>query len=170
VSLSGPRFRAKDATTATVQRGNPRITVPGWAGLLWGLALLGLLLLPSDYRAGAETPHAHALLQLWLDAGDGSVHHHHGTGVHAGAWDWLELPALDVEAAGSDHTSPSGPDVGEHQDSVPAGGGAHLLLQTVPILFLAAPRIVPQTGPGRPLRGRAVAVLLPPPRWTSLTG
>ena len=42
-----------------------------WFCLLWGMALLGLLLLPSDYRAGAESAHAHSLIQLWADASQG---------------------------------------------------------------------------------------------------
>jgi hypothetical protein len=32
------------------------------------MALFSLCLLPTDYRAGAGTSHAHSLFQLWLDA------------------------------------------------------------------------------------------------------
>ena len=40
------------------------------------MALLGLLLLPANYRAGAESAHAHSLIQLWTDVSNGTVRHH----------------------------------------------------------------------------------------------
>src|SRR5215213_11934086 len=89
--------------------------------LLWGLALLGVILLPSDYRAGAEFPHAHSLVQLWVDAEDGMVHHH-----DAGSTAWDE--------AGS---SKERPDIGEHDDSMPTTSGMHLLLNAITILTVA---------------------------------
>ena len=66
------------AVTFTVRRGFclPTFTdgAPGSSGA-W--RMLGLCLLPTDYRAGAETAHAHSLFQLWLDAADGGVFHEH---------------------------------------------------------------------------------------------
>jgi hypothetical protein len=149
---------------------------PAWSGLLWGLALLGLLLLPTDYRAGAETAHGHALIQLWFDAADGAIHHHHAP-VAAGnsaprdvVQDWLE-PAVvdpaerDVRAAGDDR-----PDVGSQQDSAPVGGSVHLLVKIVVFLVLAVARPAPTVKSRRAPQGRVTRVLLPPPRWAPLAG
>ena len=51
-------------------------TGTGMIPLLRALALLGLLLLPIQMRAGAASPHPHALLHLLLDARDGAFDHH----------------------------------------------------------------------------------------------
>lgn len=42
------------------------------------VAVLVLLLMPVSYRAGAATPHVHALIQLVSEASTGSPAHHHG--------------------------------------------------------------------------------------------
>jgi hypothetical protein len=53
----------------------PRET--GWcARFVRALALIGLLLLPIEIRAGTERPHPHALFQVLLDASDGKIDHH----------------------------------------------------------------------------------------------
>jgi len=39
-----------------------------------------MLLPPVEYRAGADLAHAHAGVQLWLDAAHGSVAHHRSDG------------------------------------------------------------------------------------------
>ena len=134
--------------------------------------MLGLLLLPSDYRAGAQTAHAHALVHLWIDASDGAVLHHHvpaPVAPQGAAWDWLE-PMVEVAESESVQTGDARPDIGGHHDSNPAGGSVHLLIKTVAILVLALARHVPAATPSRSPKGRAVRVLLPPPRWTSLAG
>jgi hypothetical protein len=55
----------------------PRIANPRHVGrLVCAVTALGLLTLPIQYRGGAEQPHAHAFVQIWLDAADGSFDHH----------------------------------------------------------------------------------------------
>ena len=173
---SGRTARAKDATTAIVQHVSSGSHTPAWSGLLWGLALLGLLLLPTDYRAGAETAHGHALIQLWFDAADGAIHHHHAPIAGANSaprdvvQDWLEPVVIDPAERDVSATGDARPDVGSHQDTAPVGGSVHLLVKTVVFLVLAAARSAP-TVESRPApRGRVTRVLLPPPRWTPLAG
>jgi hypothetical protein len=171
---SGRTARAKDATTAITHRVNPRFKVPAWTGLLWGLALLGLLLLPSDYRAGAETAHGHALMHLWIDAADGAVHHHHRSAAHVSsqgaAWDWLDPSVAGAAETEHPQTGEARPDVAGHQDSAPVAGGVHLLLAAVAFIVLGAAHPFPPSAPYRAPASRAVQVLLPPPRWTPLAG
>ena len=164
-SRSGRRPRAKDATTAITRRRNSTPIAPVRVGLLWGLALLGLLLLPSDYQAGAETAHGHALMHLWLDAADG-VMHHHDPGANGAAWDWLDPALAGAHETGPTDAGASHPDVGEHQDSAPAGGGVHMLVGAVAFFVLGAARAAPSGGVRRALVGQGVPVLLPPPRWS----
>src|SRR5688572_27726859 len=66
----------QEAATRAVQRRSSQSRVSTWFYLLWSMALLGLLLLPSDYRAGANSAHAHSFIQLWADANTGTVRHH----------------------------------------------------------------------------------------------
>src|SRR5215213_8827183 len=112
------------------------------SGLLWGLALLGVILLPSDYRAGAEFPHAHSLVQLWVDAADGIVHHH-----DAGATAWDEVASSSHERGSSLGASEERPDIGEHEDSMPTTSGIHLLLSAITMLIAAPARQIPAFGP-----------------------
>ena len=50
------------------------------------VAVLGVLALPVGFRGGAQTPHPHALFQLWHDAADGAAdHHRRGDGHDAAA-------------------------------------------------------------------------------------
>jgi hypothetical protein len=132
------------------------------------MALLGLLLLPSDYRAGAESAHAHSLVQLWADATDGAIYHQHH--VHlAGDIEigpnsmasWFD-PAVG-EPSSAVQTNP---DVGEHQETAPVTSGVHLLLVAVAAPIVVAVRTAPTFGPVRRLAGRFPRILLPPPRWT----
>ena len=171
---SGRTARAKDATTVIVQHVSSGSRTPAWSGLLWGLALLGLLLLPTNYRAGAEIAHGHALIQVWFDAAHGAIHHHHVPGVDAApravVQDWLEPAVVDSTERDVRATGDARPDVGSHQDSAPVGGSVHLLVMTVVFLVLAVARSAPSVEPGRAPQGRVTRILLPPPRWTPLAG
>ena len=55
----------------------PRIANSWTIGrLVCTVAALSLLTLPVQYRGGAELPHGHAFVQVWLDAAHGSTFHH----------------------------------------------------------------------------------------------
>jgi hypothetical protein len=130
------------------------------------MALLGLLLLPLNFRGGDDASHGHSLLHLWADAADGMIdHHHHATHVSQGeSLDWLN-PEASVEALGAtDGQQNQVPDVGEHDDSMPNPGTIHLLAAALPAL------IAPRASHESPIQrdalptGRNPEVLIPPPR------
>jgi hypothetical protein len=142
-----------------VIRRRVRSRAASWSCAVHALALLGLLLLPIDYRAGAEQPHAHSLPQLWADAADGVVHHHGPSAI-----DWLD-PAVDAgEAARSSIVGSAAADVGEQQDSAPAAGGLHMLLVALVVLRAVSAVRRPVSNPARPLAGLAPRIPSPPPR------
>lgn len=164
-----PSRFARDGTVQDVQRRHRHSHLPSWLGILWALALVGLFLLPSDFRAGSESIHGHSLVHLLIDAADGRIDHRHADndGLRPVAvLDWLD-PSVQDPAA-SDVRSAGSIDVGEHQESTSVSSGVHLLL--VPLMLVPAlvgPRqraIVP----GVRLTGRSPLVLLPPPRWTRI--
>ena len=137
---------------------------PPWQGLILSLALLGLFLLPCDYRAGASSSHAHSIIQLWLDAADGSVQHPHHPATDllsaSGSWFDPKFGEMDKGHAGIAQ------DVGDQEKSAPASVGFDLLLFAFAAVFIAPSRQSPTPVPTRPLAGRTPGVLSPPPRWT----
>src|SRR5262245_7662318 len=101
------------------------------------MAIIGVLLLPCDYRAGAAFSHPHSLLQLWIDAADGSIAHHHADEREAAPE--MSLQGVDLapdstpslpHRVGDPH-----PDVGEQQQSAPAVSGLHLLNAAIALLL-----------------------------------
>lgn len=139
--------------------------------LIWGMALLGLLLLPSDYRAGAETAHGHSLIQLWIDAANESVHHHHlGDGGFYldpdRSTSWFDPSIEDTGSAPSFDLADERPDVAEQHDSAPATSGVHLLLTAMTATLAVGARQAPAAGSDLPIAGLSPRILLPPPRWT----
>ena len=138
-------------------------------GLLWAMALLGLVLLPTDYRAGGEFAHAHSLLQLWIDAGDGTIQHHVSglLAAHPGNHDWFD-PTVDEAGEMQDHADcrscHSEPDVGDQQDSAPTSSGVELMLAASMLLPFVAKPPVAGAGSDHRLSGQTPGVLLPPPR------
>jgi hypothetical protein len=134
------------------------------------MALLGMLLLPSDYRGGTTFPHAHALAQLWLDARDGTIHHHGAepAAVRASVEDWFD-PASGLAdqpdpSAVTDHEI----DIGEHHDSAPVSSDVHLLIMMAVLPVIEAARS-PLPRSQRALQGRSPRIPCPPPRFTSAT-
>jgi hypothetical protein len=133
------------------------------------MALLSLCLLPTDYRAGAASAHAHSLLQLWLDAADGGVFHEHaGRSVASVTLEstvsWFD-PTFDLEASDQHLASAHSPDLAHQHDSAPAVNGIDLLLAALAFLplFLVARKSEPVVS--LPLSGRFPQVLSPPPRY-----
>lgn len=131
------------------------------------LALLGLLLLPTNYRADGSSQHGHALLQVWADAADGRLQHHGDDDVATGIQsDWLDPLVTDQGAA---QDASRRPDVGGQNDSAPASGGMPLLVDgvVVPVEAVAAAAIVAAIAL---LAGRPAPVPTPPPRGALAAG
>ena len=132
--------------------------------------MLGVILLPSDYRAGAERAHAHSLLQLWIDASDGVIQHHINSSLatHPQSHDWVALTsdeAEDTQEHADCRSCHSEPDVGDQQDSTPTLSEVQLMLAASILLpIMAKPPVVGARSEHR-LSGQTPRVLLPPPRW-----
>jgi hypothetical protein len=122
--------------------------------LLRAAALLGLLLLPIQMRAGAASLHPHALLHLLLDARDGAFDHHTVGGTTAAATDHNPV---HVDATGSPP-----PDIPTYATSVTAIGGLAVLAVMVMMLTIPAPR-AGRTWPRRAWWRERLPVLEPPP-------
>ena len=161
--------RQKAATRALPRRSNV-FRVSTWFRLLWGMALLGLLFLPSSYRAGAESAHAHSLVQLWEDASDGKVHHHADGGLSGPGPDpstsWFDPAVAETGRTGSVGLDDRDPDIAEQHDSAPAASGVHLLMTAITAIVPLEMGEAPVTVPDRRRTGLSPRVLLPPPRWT----
>jgi hypothetical protein len=132
------------------------------------MALLSLCLLPTDYRAGAETAHAHSLFQLWLDAADGGVFHVHAghlaaTDALTGTVSWFD-PTFAPERQVQHSAAAQNPDLAHQHDSAPAVSGIDLLLVTLAFLPLFSAIRKPESSVSRRLIGRSSQVLSPPPR------
>jgi hypothetical protein len=134
------------------------------------MALLGLLLLPANYRAGATSAHAHSLIQLWADANNGTVRHHvdHGRahpspGVSSS---WFDPSVGRTGSTVTMSFADERPDAAEQQESAPVSSGVHLLLTiTVAIVTLRMCQ-APIEVPHRRYSGLAPRITVPPPRWT----
>ena len=160
----------KEAATRFVRR-RSCFGLTTWSKLLWSLALLGLFLLPADYRAGAGTAHGHSLVQLWIDAHDGAVQHTHDghRESHLGAASapsWLDPLVDGAGSAGSTAGDDERPDTVEQQESAPAPTAIHLLLTSLTVLLAIGVRQTIRAGSDRPVAGLPPRVVLPPPRWT----
>ncbi len=158
---------AQDMATKLVRRfGKP--SVPSWQVLPWFLAVVGLCLLPSDYRAGGEIAHGHSLFQLWADSADGIVEHHHQTGslgiIAASSHDWLDPLIPDAGMAEESSAAGHRADLADQHDSAPASSGIHLLLVGLAIPFGLDGSRVMVFGHGQSMVGRVTRILSPPPR------
>jgi hypothetical protein len=149
-------------TTHDSPRAAPRVPGnPAWLlGFVRALALLSLLLLPIQIRARTQHPHPHALLQLVLDASDGSFDHH-------ALGDEATSPPHDhsEEVAAAEGHQPDLPSLGP---SVSALGGLVVLVALI-ISPLIPPALAERTWrhPAR-WRGRVPTLEPPPPRATSV--
>ncbi|MBW3633645.1 MAG: hypothetical protein KY456_11535 [Chloroflexi bacterium] len=164
-------FHFQEVATRSVQRRRGNSGLKAWISLLWALALLGLLLLPSDYRAGAEIAHGHSLVQLWVDATDGTVDHahdHHLVPDPASplTTSWLDPLVGDPGTAGSSRPVDEAPDAAKQHDSAPTASGIQLLLTTGIVLLAVGWRLEPAAGSDRLVTGLSPRVVVPPPRWT----
>jgi hypothetical protein len=134
------------------------------------MALLGLLLLPASYRAGAQSAHAHSLIQLWADAANGTVRHHPDHGLaHAapgGSSSWFDPTVGDIETTPSVGFDDQRPDPAAEQESAPATSGVHLLLTAIMAIAALGICQTPSDVPDRRHGGLSPRILVPPPRWT----
>ena len=134
------------------------------------MAMLGLLLLPANYRAGAESAHAHSLIQLWADAANGTIRHHLDYGLaHTGAGasrSWFDPSIGESKATPAIGFDDERPDAAAEQESAPVSSGVHLLLTTMMAIFALGMCQAPIDVPDRGRRGLSPRILVPPPRWT----
>ena len=141
-----------------------------WFSLLWGMALLGLLLLPSNYRAGAESAHAHSLIQLSADAANGTIRHHLDHGLahpdpgRSSSWFDPTIGAIGSPSAGG--FDDEHPDAPAPQESAPVSSGVHLLLTTLMAIVALGMYQAPIDVLDRRHSGLSPRILVPPPRWT----
>lgn len=153
--------------------------ITGAARLLTALAALALLMLPVEYRAGAEAAHPHAAFQLWADFAHGAApHRHHDDGeLHQHAHHVAEAdmmgtfadplgllePVGDTTAAGSAVEAP--PDVPRLSEATPPAERAAAFAAAVVlfwmVLLAGRPRIA---APVARLVGRSLRPAFPPPR------
>jgi hypothetical protein len=134
---------------------------PTWSALFAVLALLGLLIIPIDYRGGDAHPHAHSLLQLVLDASDGILLHDHAD----------PRPAF----SGSEHRSWFEPDTavtssergtseGATHGVVDSYSGIPFLLAALVTVTFAVGFGIERSSDSHRLRGRIPEILCPPPQ------
>ncbi len=160
----------QEAATRAVERRSSHSRVSTWVYLLRSMALLGLLLLPSNYRAGAQSAHAHSLIQLWADANDGTVRHHIDHG-RAHPSPGVSSSWFDPSVGGTGSTTAMSfdderPDAAAQQESAPVSSGVHLLLTIMMAVVTLGMCQAPIEVPHRRYRGRSPRILVPPPRWT----
>jgi hypothetical protein len=130
--------------------------------------LLGLLVLPIDYRGGSDQPHAHSLLQLIVDSGDGHLGHVHASSVAVApplnARSWFD-PVADPLAGGPvAQANEEGIDAGQQHGSVATYSSIPFLLAAmIVVAVLAGARRAAIVAASR-LIGRSPRVPLPPPR------
>jgi hypothetical protein len=160
-------LHSRKAATRTVRRRFVISFSRTWPGWLWAMAVLSLLLLPAAYRAGAAFAHPHSLFQLWLDAADGTVHHHDGEAGFAPtsiAPDWFDPTYGTGETAHPIDAGSGQPDIGSHENSAPTVSALHLLLAAAPLLAGVGAARAPAPVSGRQLAGRSPRIPFPPPR------
>ena len=161
---------SEESATRSVRCPGGNSALTAWPNLLWCMALIGLLLLPSHYRAGGASAHGHALVQLWIDAGDGSIrhaHHHPASGSGpAVVTSWLDPLVEDVGNVGSASIADETLDIADQQETAPLASGFHILIMSVPVALAVGGLLPPEAGSDGPIAGLSPRVLLPPPRWT----
>ena len=107
------------------------------------LALLCVLMMPSTYKGGASTPHAHSFFQFWFSGADRAFDHHHGldhhtgsdTAVHVHNTSTGESPAAPVRSAAN------ADDVTIAPESAPGGTVSALALLIGILLSIALPYV-----------------------------
>lgn len=116
------------------------------------MGLVVLFLLPMQMRAGVDDPHPHALLQLILDARDGTIGHHTDDGH---------------KETGDSHARAGGahePDVPVYGESNAAGGSMAVLAALTVFFLVPACASVRFWPPLTRWSGRIPALDPPPPR------
>jgi hypothetical protein len=123
------------------------------------LALIALLMLPTELRAGTERPHPHSLFQLLIDASDGKIDHHAVDGPdvvnHHGGH------AHEAQAMASESRQP---DLPVYSDIIAVSASLAALATIVALLSVPAPAVVRIQLSARAWRDRIPALEPPPPR------
>jgi hypothetical protein len=133
----------------------------GGRALFAGLALLGLLIMPIDYRGGDTHPHAHSLLQLVLDASDGVLLHDHADprptsgGTVQRSWFDPDTPVTSSERGTSE---------GATHGVVDSYSGIPFLLAALVTVTFAVGFEIEKSIDSDRLRGCIPEILCPPPQ------
>ena len=133
----------------------------GIARLLTAVAALAILMLPVEYRAGAERAHPHAAFQLWADFAHGKTPHRHDD-------------AATDHAAHADHETPvaavkTPPDVPTVSEATPPAERAAAFASIVALCWLLLWRGRPRVARlGHRLVGRFLRPDVPPPRLAAV--
>ena len=143
------------------RRSASRIVHAGAARLLAAVGALALLMLPVEYRAGAERPHPHAAFQLWADVAHGATPHRHDAG----------FPAVLGHEAHANHDASVAawngltPDVPRVSEATPPVERAAAFASVAALAWLLLiPVLLRIVGPARRLVGQPVRPAIPPPR------
>jgi hypothetical protein len=163
---------SQEAATRAVRRRWSDSRVPIGSYLLWGMALLSLLLLPTDFRAGAEAPHGHSLFQLWADASDGRVDHHvvHElvASGHGLSTSWFDPTVGETNSNRSSDLDDERLDIAAQHESASVGSGLDLLVMATIVVAILGLIEAPRALSDRACTGLPARILVPPPRWTAL--
>jgi hypothetical protein len=137
------------------------------------MALLSLWLLPTDYRAGAEAPHGHSLIQLLADASDGRINHHVDH-EHFASGPVLSTTSLDPAEGEKKNIRSNAigdqlPDIAAQHELASVSGGIDLLVAAVAAIAILGMIEMPRALSDRTSTGLPARILVPPPRWTATT-
>lgn len=137
------------------------------------MALLSLLLLPSDFRAGAEAPHGHSLIQLLADARDGRIDHHgdreHVTSGPLPLTAWFDPAAGEMKSNRSNGLDDERPDIAAQHESASVSSGPDVLMMATMVVAILGMIEAPRALSDRTRAGLPARILVPPPRWTAAT-
>jgi len=137
-------------------------TSRGAARLLTAVGVFALLMLPVEYKAGAERAHPHAAFQLWADFAHGKTpHRHDDTPLGHAAHTVHEAPvAAAVEPP---------PDTPKVSEATPPAERAAAFASILALAWLLLPRGWPRiAGLASRLVGRSPRPAFPPPRLAAL--
>ncbi len=80
-----PESTVRCLTLHTIMRSHRSLDTKPISSMVLVFAAVLTILMPVNYRAGADHVHAHTVFQTWIDAATGRSHHHHEYDHHDAA-------------------------------------------------------------------------------------